>query len=315
MRYHIGSIAMGSILRIFSSIFSFFLSRISQKLKKDSVSCGKILCAKICFCYKYYNSTLRYITELNYTFLAIFADGYLESGKKAYHLMRRNYVRIGKPAKTGTFIISIMKWVVILSGVCVTLILILFPTVTPTGIHTIEITGVSGPIIFSFILSWFVGEIFGGALEVSLNTVLLSAACDEEMFVREQRFIEPDLLEFMDGIGEEQNLQHRENMKKIRVGSESTNFDHYNTDAHYEKYGIFKIVPENSWKNSSNVSRLNASTLQKNDAEENRIASANSNLRPAEIIFNRESNLEDINEVSMEEEPIFTYGIPAEYVD
>ena len=330
MRYHIGSIAMGSLLRIANFVFLRpVLSRIAQCLKGGSVSICKVLCIRMCFCVKYYNTTLRYIGDLNYTFLSIFAEDYVECGKKAYHLMRRNYVRIGKPAKIGGFIIGLMKWVVVLSGVCMNLVLILFPRTTPSGQLTVEVTGVSGSLVFVFVISWFVGEVFGGALEVSLNTVLLSAACDEEMFTREQRFIEADLLEFMDGIGEEQNENHRENKKNIRIASQSTNSERFSMDEGDERTGVSRIVPENSWKSSKNVSRVHGSENSwGRHGDFSRVGtteSYNARISPydhsriisQDINFAGENSLERIQEVSsFEEDPVITtYGNHAKYVD
>ena len=314
---------MGSILRIFRITFAWPLDKLSQfLLKNPSTSICKVLCLRILCKLRFYLNFLRYITNLNYTFLSIFADDYILSGKNSYYLMKRNNIRIGKPAKIGIFIISMMKWVIILSGVCLSIILIIYPSSTVSGQLTIEITGISGPLFFSCILSWFIGEVFGGALEVSLITVLLSAACDEEMFVREQRFIEDDLLEFMDKIGEEQNEYHKENMIKIRARSQSTNADKFSIEE-IDSYGMGQIVPDNGWKNSSEVSRLNPyeQNLRNNTGDRLVVPQFNSSqlygqsFQSAQSMSYFEGSLERIQEVSFEEEPQIVQGIAAMYVD
>ena len=101
---------MGSILRVFQLLFVWPIAKLSQFLTKNqSKSVCKILCLRILCGLRFYFQFLRYITNLNYTFLSIFADDYILSGKNAYHLMQRNQIRIGKPAKTGQFIISMIK--------------------------------------------------------------------------------------------------------------------------------------------------------------------------------------------------------------
>lgn len=229
--------------------------------------------------------------------MSIFGDNYHQAGKKAYHLMRRNNIRIGRPCKFGSFIINMMKWVIILSGVTVSLALILFQKHSVSGQLNIELTGLSGPILFSIILSWFAGEVFGGALEVSLNTVLLSAACDEEMFVREQRFIENDLLEFMDGIGEEQNLYHKENKFSIKVSHEEVTSRYSFSDNGLE--------PDIFWANSKEISR-DVSRL------------GNLSMRSTgKIAINRSINIESLDRVEEldEGEASVHYFNEAKYID
>jgi Plasma-membrane choline transporter len=316
---------MGSILRVFNVYVSGVLSWITQRVKSEPATVSKIVCMRLCVLIKLYDRFLKYVTMYNYTFLSIFADEYIESGKKSYHLMRRNYVRIGKPGKIGSFIILMMKWVIILSGVCLTLVLTIYPKYTIAGQLTAELTGVSGTIVFSFIISWFVGEVFGGALEVSLNTVLLSAACDEEMFAREQRFIEADLLEFMDGIGEEQNQYHKENKYKIRVGSTNTNDGRASYDDSNDKYGFSTIVPDNSWKNSSNPKILNSSMKSSYYEGSRKVtpgyqfnSKSGSNYETLFKInpgYDLSNKLDNIDELSNEEEPQIVYGRPALHVD
>lgn len=274
-----------------------FISKLTQYIKSSPATKSKACCGKYCICARIFNSKFRYFTSYNYTFMSIFGDNYLQAGQKAYHLMRRNNVRIGRPCKFGSFIINMMKWVIILSGVSVSLALILFPKRSVSGQLNIELTGLSGPILFSIILSWFVGEVFGGSLEVSLNTVLLSAACDEEMFVREQRFIENDLLEFMDGIGEEQNLYHKENKFSIKVTQEQPT----------SRFSFHETGPEPDvfWANSREVSR-DVSRL------------GNLSMRSTgRIAVNGSTNTEALDKVEEidEEEVSVHYFNEAKYVD
>lgn len=213
----------------------------------------------MCFCTKWYLSKLRYIQKQNYIFvryiqLSIFGENYFESGVKALHLMRRNYVRIGKPCKIGGFVISIVHFVIILAGPCACFSIILLSNKTITGQLTIQLINPVGPVLLTLITSWFVARVFTGALQTSLNTVLLSAACDEEMFTREQRFMEPDLLDFMDGIGEEQNEQHRENKNKVKLEfgyKNSSNGSFYTRDDTSKPYNNRVLPSREQWNETS----------------------------------------------------------------
>jgi hypothetical protein len=126
---------------------------------------------------------------------------------------------------------------------------------------------------------------------------LLSAACDEEMFVREQRFIENDLLEFMDGIGEEQNLYHKENKFSIKVTQEQPT----------SRFSFHETGPEPDvfWANSREVSR-DVSRL------------GNLSMRSTgRIAVNGSTNTEALDKVEEidEEEVSVHYFNEAKYVD
>eukprot|EP00358_Blepharisma_japonicum_P003909 CAMPEP_0202955092 /NCGR_PEP_ID=MMETSP1395-20130829/51464_1 /ASSEMBLY_ACC=CAM_ASM_000871 /TAXON_ID=5961 /ORGANISM="Blepharisma japonicum, Strain Stock R1072" /LENGTH=110 /DNA_ID=CAMNT_0049671271 /DNA_START=1725 /DNA_END=2054 /DNA_ORIENTATION=+ len=47
-----------------------------------------------------------------------------------------------------------------------------------------------------------------------MNTVVLCGACDEEMFTREQRFMDHQLQSFLDSVYEEQTEQQRESKER-----------------------------------------------------------------------------------------------------
>ena len=221
--------------------------------------------------------------------------------------MRRNYARIGKPCKIGGFVISIISFLIVLAGPCLTISLILLSNRTMTGQLTEELIGLGGPILFTFTVSWFIARVYTGAIRVSLNTVLLSAACDEEMFTREQRFVEADLLDFMDGIGEEQNEQHRENKIRAKVEggyAKDSNIMGFDNDDSTKPY-FSKVLPSRSQWSDANQSRISKSSRAETP-----------DLRVLTEVSEKPSNLVEIQEVSIEDDyPHITVGIPARFVD
>lgn len=195
---------------------------------------------------------------------------------------------------------------IILAGPCLTFSLVLFANRTTTGQLTIELSSAISPVLFTFIISWFIGRVFAGALRVSLNTVLISAACDEEMFSGEQRFIEPELLSFMDGMGEEQNQQHQENKLKVRieVGYNKNSSSVLYTRSDSAKPYFNKVLPSNNQWEDSERSHSNS-----------RLYTPSLNVYPPSPSENH-SFLEDINEASLEEEvPQYNIGYAAKYVE
>ena len=221
--------------------------------------------------------------------------------------MRRNQIRIARPGKIGEFIIMILQIIIVLVGPIVTLSLLLFRNRTFTGQLTIEIVVIVSPVLFTFINCWFIGRVFAGALKTSMNTVLMSAACDEEMFTREQRFIEPDLLDFMDGIGEEQNEQHRENKLKVRVeyiGNSTENTDDFGLRTR-NSFGKSKVVPFNESWGEDRRGNLNGSMVSRGFGNSGYSGTPENHSR---------TYLDDIKEASLEEDHQIIVGHPAQYV-
>lgn len=71
------------------------------------------------------------------------------------------------------------------------------------------------------------------------------------MFTREQRFAETDLIDFMDGIGEEQNEFHQEEKQKVKIENrksawyeDESNIDIIiNEDTPFKPYKGGKVLP------------------------------------------------------------------------
>lgn len=104
---------------------------------------------------------------------------------------------------------------VFVSGTALGFWMVIHPQETANGLYTREIANPAGPLIFSLLSCWFISKVFIGALECSALTILMASACDEEMYVREQRYNYPDLVDYLDGFGEEQNEFYREDNMRL----------------------------------------------------------------------------------------------------
>ena len=83
-----------------------------------------------------------------------------------------------------------------------------------------EVMGTFGPAALTFIICGFIAQVFGGAIESSLDGVILCVAMDDEMFVREQRYMIPKLAVFFDKLAEEQTEHQREH-KAVRTSNKA----------------------------------------------------------------------------------------------
>ena len=87
-------------------------------------------------------------------------------------------MRVGRPASKTGYFVKLLGWVIILAGVDLTFGLIILSDQTASGRLTVELVNPIGPLLFSFLICFFVSEISAGLLYISVNTVLVCAACD-----------------------------------------------------------------------------------------------------------------------------------------
>lgn len=157
----------------------------------------------------------RYLTEYSLALVSIFGRDYYESSTNTFFLLQRNRLRVKRALESSAFFADLISRTVVLSGLATTTALLVLPQSTLTGQLTIELVNPAGPLLFSLIVCWFSSQLFVGTIKTSAVTLLIAAALDEEMFSREQRFMDPELREFLDTLGTEQNEYYKEQYKKV----------------------------------------------------------------------------------------------------
>jgi len=216
LRYHLGSTVRGSlfnsILALPNKIMTSY-TKVLYKLKKNHNGLANCL-GKCCACLTCHQKYLRFFTDYAFIFLALFGHPFFECAKKSYYLLKRNKQRVNLPSKAGQFVIFIMKATICLSGTALTYSLLLLQPYTPRGQDTDLLVAPSWLAFYSLIVGWFTAQVFGGSMAACMNTVVLCGACDEEMFTREQRFMDHQLQSFLDSVYEEQTEQQRESKER-----------------------------------------------------------------------------------------------------
>lgn len=206
IRYHLGSLVYHSFMKLAVGIpvllirpfFSYAYSNRSHIRLRQ------------CFLIRFYETNLRKYTVQGVAYLALFGDRFGVSAEKALALSNRNFARMGLPLAWGTYLTFCYKVTIGLMGVCLAYGLVLLGNALPGGRLAVEITLQPAVCFLAFLLSFFAAEVFAGAMETSLKTVLFCASCDEEMFTSDQRFITAELQSFLDQVAEEQNEIFRE---------------------------------------------------------------------------------------------------------
>lgn len=62
------------------------------------------------------------------------------------------------------------------------------------GVSSTEITGIIAPLVFTFLLAYWVSSMFSEIFGMGIETILFCYIADEEMFKLEDRFAEGELM-------------------------------------------------------------------------------------------------------------------------
>lgn len=177
----------------------------------------KFLSHLCCPCLHLYEIVLKYYSKYAYIYLAIFAKPYTISAKESYFLLLRNGKRIKDPLSSSFYSIFMIKLTISLAGFIVCYVLMILTDFMDLGFEKNAVTSRLGPSIFALVISIYVAQIIGGCMEASVSSMIICGACDEEMFSREQRFIEKDFQTALDNVVEEQTEQNKDDRENFDV--------------------------------------------------------------------------------------------------
>ncbi|KAK2191800.1 hypothetical protein NP493_45g04048 [Ridgeia piscesae] len=113
LRYHLGSIAFGSLIIAIIQMIRVLLEYVETKLKSYDNDFVKYLlkCLKCCFwCLEKF---MKFINKNAYIMVALYGKNFCTSAKKAFFLLMRNIVRVVVIDKVTDFILFISKLVVV----------------------------------------------------------------------------------------------------------------------------------------------------------------------------------------------------------
>ncbi|XP_076455047.1 choline transporter-like protein 2 isoform X2 [Babylonia areolata] len=112
IRYHLGSLAFGSLLIAIVQLIRVFLEYLDAKLKGSENPAAKffIKCLKCCFwCLE---KLLKFITKNAYIMIAIYGKNFCVSAKNAFSLILRNVVRVAVVDKVTDFVLFLSRLVI-----------------------------------------------------------------------------------------------------------------------------------------------------------------------------------------------------------
>jgi hypothetical protein len=198
LRYHLGTVAFGSLLIAIVRFLRAILIRLKKtiaSLTNQKVASMMLCCCQCCLCCM--ERILNFVNKNAYIQCAIFGTPFLESGRKSFFLMLRNAGRIGA--------VSYVSWSVMFIGK------ILISTVTTltsyyTAVEHGEMVLVDNESLYSygspmfviFCISYFMASTFMSVFDIGILTILHCLVADEEMFAEASRYTDKKFQQWID---------------------------------------------------------------------------------------------------------------------
>ncbi|GJQ82551.1 hypothetical protein Trydic_g13006 [Trypoxylus dichotomus] len=173
VRYHLGTLAFGSLIITICRIIRVILEYIDHKLKKyDNPVTRAIMCCLKCF-FWCLEKFLRFINRNAYIMCAIHGKNFCISAKNAFSLLMRNILRVFVLDKITDFIFFLSKMAIVI-GVSASIYAIV------VYVRTEEITYVFVPVIFVAICAYFICSAFFKVYTMAIDTLFLCFLEDSE---------------------------------------------------------------------------------------------------------------------------------------
>lgn len=187
--HHLGTIAFGSLIIAVIKTIRAILTYIQKKAKKSK---NKVLEYVICLiqcCMVCLEKIMKFMNKNAYIITAIYATSFCSSARKAFFLLLRNILRVAAVNMVAGFLLFIGSLFIPL----VTTFLCYLALAYDDPLSA-EVNGIISPLVFTFILSYWVSSMFLEIFGMGIETILMCFIADEEMFKPEDRFADAELM-------------------------------------------------------------------------------------------------------------------------
>ncbi|KAL3184063.1 hypothetical protein MRX96_006174 [Rhipicephalus microplus] len=172
VRYHLGSVAFGSLILTIVRVIRIVLEYIDEKLKKYDNEFTKCLlrCCKCCFwCLEKF---LKFLNKNAYIMIAIYGKNFCTSAKEAFKLLMRNVVRVVVLDKVTDLLLLVGK-LVIVGIVAVPTFLVFSRKVDALNNHLPELNYYMLPILTISVGAYIIASSFFSVYSMAVDTLFL----------------------------------------------------------------------------------------------------------------------------------------------
>lgn len=172
VRYHLGSVAFGSLILTIVRVIRIALEYVDEKLKKYDNEFTRCLmrCCKCCFwCLEKF---LKFLNKNAYIMIAIYGRSFCSSAKEAFKLLMRNVVRVVVLDKVTDLLLFVGK-LVIVGLVAVPTFLVFSRKVDALNHHLPELNYYMLPVLTISVGAYIIASSFFSVYSMAVDTMFL----------------------------------------------------------------------------------------------------------------------------------------------
>jgi len=175
-RYHLGTVALASLIIAIIQTVRAFVRYIEMKLKNggNPGAVATALLKVLQCCLKCAECCMDKINKNGLVWTAIYGDGFCVASCSAFALIWRNLFRLAAVNTVSTILLTIGKVSIALTNMCV------FGLTLEYSVLGANISSPYGPAIVIFILSYFVARMFMALFETLIDTTFFCFLVDSE---------------------------------------------------------------------------------------------------------------------------------------
>ncbi|KAG5877891.1 hypothetical protein JTB14_005130 [Gonioctena quinquepunctata] len=218
LRYHLGSVALGSFLIATIQFLRVLLKAVEKYLHGKEGKC--IVCAlKCCQCCLYcFENILKYLSRNAYIEVAMHGNSFCKSGKQAFRLLSSNVLRVAAINSVGDFVLFLGKVLVVIATAIIGIKMLQYKD----GVQHMWV-----PVALSGLFAYFVAHCFMTVYEMAIDTIFICFCEDCEMNdgVSKPYFMSRGLMEFVENSKKAldiQNSREKTGYRRSRRGNVNT---------------------------------------------------------------------------------------------
>jgi hypothetical protein len=178
-RYHLGSVAFGSILLAIVWAIRIIGQYIHDKIKESQPQNQTVQCLAKCMlcCINCFERFIRFFNKHAYAEVALRSSNFCTSARRGMQVVGLNFIRFGVLHGLGEVVMFFATiFITCSTTIACYFILKSYQTTVSSGMSS-----TAGPLLVVFLISWVVTDLFGHIWEVSSDAILHSYCIDHEV--------------------------------------------------------------------------------------------------------------------------------------
>merc|ERR1712072_961188 len=181
IRYHLGSVALGSLIIAlvqFARIVLEYINKNTKNLQKKSCIIRALMCCVRC-CMWCFEKCVKYITRSAYIIIATQGKSFCSATFTVFHILLNHTTTVGIATVVSSFVILLGK-LVITAGCSIIAYLWISSSAEFQKGGANEVQSTVLPIFFVAVLAYGVGAVFLGVYDMGIETIIISFCIDKD---------------------------------------------------------------------------------------------------------------------------------------